>query len=84
MYGNSSYNSLCKKYKIPSSSQLREWINQYEQHGEDGLQNKLVKRKYSGEFKLGVLKYRQVNRLSYKETANLFDRDRIYFGKKYE
>lgn len=44
MYGNSSYNSLCKKYKIPSSSQLREWINQYEQHGEEGLQNKLVKR----------------------------------------
>ena len=73
MYGNSSYNSLCKKYKIPSNSQLRVWINQYEQYGEEGLQNKLVKKKYSGEFKLRVLKYRQTNRLSYKETANHFD-----------
>lgn len=63
MYGESSYNSLCKKYKISSDSQLREWINQYEQYGEDGLQNKLVKKKYSGEFKLRVLKYRQTNRL---------------------
>lgn len=70
--GEGSYNSLSKEYNIPDHKQIRVWVNQYEQFGEEGLKRKLTKTKYSGEFKLRVIKYRQINRLSYKDTANHF------------
>lgn len=67
-----SYGYLKKKYDIPSQSIIEEWIRLYQQYGEEGLEKRLTKTTYSGEFKLRVIKYRQINRLSYRETANHF------------
>lgn len=62
---------LSKKYGIKDST-IKNWINQYKMYGEDGLRKSMSKAKYSGEFKLSVLKYRQNYELSYKETAEHF------------
>ncbi len=63
---------LAKKYGISDKSLIQVWINAYAQNGEEGLNRKVTKTEYSGEFKLRVIQYRQINRLSYQETANHF------------
>lgn len=70
--GGGSHRYLAEKYGISASSQIHSWINTYEQDGEEGLNRKITKTKYFGEFKLRVIQYRQINRLSYEETANIF------------
>lgn len=69
---NCSYGFLAKKYKLQSEAQIKDWLNKYEQHGEKGLKRKLTNTKYSGEFKLRVINYRQTNGLTLQETANHF------------
>ena len=71
--GDGSKLYLCIKHGVSDESQVRKWINQYNQFGEEGLRKKISKTIYSGEFKLGVLQYRQINKLSYRETANYFN-----------
>src|SRR5690625_7788322 len=63
---------LAKKYNISSKSVVSNWINTYEQYGFEGLRHKTSKQIYTGDFKLRVIQYRQINRLSYRETANYF------------
>lgn len=70
--GSDGFTALSKRYDITSSTILKGWVNNYRQFGTEGLQRKMSKAKYSGEFKLSVLKYRQDNQLSYRETANHF------------
>lgn len=66
------YKTLAKKYNIKSKTQIENWVNRYEQFGEEGLKRTKTKKSYSGEFKLAVLQYRQVNKCSYREAANHF------------
>ena len=66
------YKTLAKKYNIKSKTQIETWVNRYEQFGEEGLKRTETKKSYSGEFKLAVLQYRQVNKCSYREAANHF------------
>lgn len=77
-YLSGEYSSidLTKKYNISGDALIFTWLNQYEQYGEDGLKHKTTKQKFTGEFKLRVIQYRQINRLSYRETANYFKIDR--------
>lgn len=70
--GEIGFTSLIRKYNISSTSLLRAWVNQYQQSGTEGLQREMSKAKFTGEFKLSVLKYRHENKLSYRETANHF------------
>ena len=67
------YNTLTKKYNLSSRSLMVKWVNQYEQFGEDALKKKMTKTYYSGEFKLRVIQYRQINKCSYREAANHFE-----------
>lgn len=62
---------LSKKYNIKLRT-IKNWINQYQMFGEDGLKKSMSKTNYSGEFKLSVLKYRQNHELSYRQTAEHF------------
>ena len=62
---------LSKKYGI-SEHTIRTWIDSYKILGEEGLKKSMANSSYSGEFKLSVLEYRQVNGLSYQETAEHF------------
>lgn len=62
---------LSKKYGI-NEALIRSWIDSYKVLGEEGLKKSITHNSYSGEFKLSVLEYRQINGLSYRETAEHF------------
>ena len=62
---------LSRKYGVPRDL-IRSWINSYEILGEEGLKKSMTDSSYSGQFKLSVLEYRQINGLSYQETAEHF------------
>lgn len=62
---------LSKKHGI-SRDTIRGWIDLYKILGEEGLKKSIKDNSYSGEFKLSVLEYRQINGLSYQETAEHF------------
>ena len=66
------YGIVAKKYDIPWST-LRGWVNQYKYGGFDNLSKKLKNNKFTGEFKLSVIQYRQINNTSLKETAEHFN-----------
>ncbi len=63
-----SRNDAAKKFNIPSSTIIKEWIRKYKEHGVEGL-IKQQKCSYSGEFKQNVIEYMHKNHLSATETA---------------
>ncbi|WP_282929193.1 helix-turn-helix domain-containing protein [Anaerococcus sp. Marseille-Q7828] len=62
---------VAEKYNVPKDT-LREWINKYKSGGFDNLSKKLKNNKYTSEFKLSVIQYRQINNTSLRETAEHF------------
>src|SRR5690625_2296026 len=70
--GTLGYTLLSKKYNIPSKSQLQKWVNQYKKYGKEGLKTKRWNKKYTLNFKLDVLRFKQDTGASYKDTANAF------------
>lgn len=70
--GHQSYRIIALKYGVSSCSVLRIWVNQYKEFGEEGLEIKSRNTVYTSKFKLSVLKFRQENMLSYRDTANHF------------
>ena len=63
---------VADKYNIPKST-LELWINQYKFGGFDNLTKKLKNNKFTSEFKLSVIQYRQINNPSLRETAEHFN-----------
>ena len=63
--------TIAKKYNIPEGT-LVNWINKYNSGGFDDLTKKQYKDKFTSEFKLSVIQYRQANNISYRETAEYF------------
>ena len=70
--GPLGYKALTKKYNLAHPSLVKRWVNQYLEFGPKGLDKKLKKKAYTRDFKVSVLKFRQENKLSYRETANHF------------
>ena len=68
---NYSYLECCKKFNIPSKTQIKEWVKKYKQHGPEGL-IKHKKSSYSGDFKQYVVEYMRDNHISATETAVYF------------
>lgn len=62
---------LSKKYNIPQGT-LVNWINKYKAGGFENLNKKKYKSEFTSEFKLSVIQYRQINNISYRETAEHF------------
>ena len=62
---------VAKKYNIPNST-LENWIVKYKSGGVDSLSKNLNNNKYTSEFKLYVIQYRQINNTSLRETADHF------------
>lgn len=52
---------------------MKNWIHKYSSGGFDNLSKKNKKDKFTSEFKLSVIQYRQINNLSYRETADYFN-----------
>lgn len=63
--------ALAKKYNIPEGN-LVNWMNKYKSGGFENLDKKEHKSKFTSEFKLSVIQYRQINNVSYRETAEHF------------
>ncbi|WP_416334726.1 helix-turn-helix domain-containing protein [Anaerococcus sp. DFU013_CI05] len=64
--------AIANKYNIPDST-LENWINKYNSGGFYDLTKKQNNKKYTSEFKLSVIQYRQINNISYRQTAEHFD-----------
>ena len=63
---------VADKYNIPKST-LELWINQYKFGGFNNLTKKLKNNKFTSEFKLSVIQYRQINNTSLRETSEHFN-----------
>ena len=63
---------VAKKYDIPDGT-LKNWIHKYNSGGFDNLSKEIKKDKFTSEYKLSVIQYRQINNLSYRETADYFN-----------
>ena len=75
---------VADKYNIPKST-LELWINQYKFGGFDNLTKKLKNNKFTSEFNLSVIQYRQINNTSLRETAehfNLVNETMVYSWEK--
>lgn len=64
--------SIAKKHCIPKAT-LEQWINKYNSGGFKNLSKKLKNNKFTSEFKLSVIQYRQINNTSLRETAEHFN-----------
>ena len=66
--GHHSRAGTARKFGMPSSTPLKEWIKKYQEHGPEGL-IKQQKSSYSGEFKQNVVEYMHDNHLPATQTA---------------
>ena len=64
--------AIANKYNIPESN-VKAWVDKYKSGGFDNLSKKLKNSKYTSEFKLSVIQYRQINNTSLRETADHFN-----------
>jgi transposase len=68
--GKGSFKSIARLHGL-SDAQLRRWVAAYQQHGVSGLARSL--RQYDAAAKLSILRRMWRCRLSYNQTAALFD-----------
>ena len=61
--------TIAKEHGI-DYGELRRWVHLYELHGVEGLT--AVSGTYNGEFKIYVVEYMHINKMSLKGTANYF------------
>ncbi|WP_297282281.1 helix-turn-helix domain-containing protein [uncultured Anaerococcus sp.] len=64
--------TIANKHNI-SNSTLRNWIIKYQNGGFNNLSKKQTQDKFTSEFKLSVIQYRQINNTSLRETAEHFN-----------
>ena len=68
---NHSYTECCKKFNIPSSTPIKQWVERYKLYGIEGVFKQQLS-SYDGIFKQNVVEYMHANHLSATETANHF------------
>ena len=69
LYGKIGSTTLAKKYNIKSQNQVRQWIHNYQEFGDEGLKRSRKKETYSFEFKLHMVESYLSNEVSYEELA---------------
>lgn len=70
--GMNGYKILAQEYRIPNTTQIRNWVSQFQQYGANGLERKQTKTKYTSQFKMDVLHYRKTTGASLLETGEKF------------
>ena len=63
---------LARKYGMPSSTPIKQWVQAYKVFGEESLQRKTSMKTYCVQFKLDVLHFMKHTRASYQDTAIQF------------
>jgi transposase len=66
------YNLLAKKYNMPSSTPIKEWVKAYEKFGSKGIMAKKQNQSYPVQFKLDVLSFMKRTGSSAMDTALRF------------
>ena len=74
--GHHGREDAAKKFGIPSSTPIKEWIRKYKEHGPEGLLKQLNS-SYSGDFKQSVVEYMH-------ETIYLRQKQRYILGYKHQ
>jgi transposase len=78
LMGLAGYKTLSLEHDV-ARSLIRRWVAFYRHHGVEGLKRKTAR--YSADFKLSVLQHMWKAKLSYSETAALFNiRGQCYLG----
>ena len=75
---------VAKKYDIPEGT-LQKWIIKYQSGGFDNLSKKQNQDKFTSEFKLSVIQYRQINNATLRDPAehfNLVNESMVYIWDK--
>lgn len=72
LYGNLGYTSLTKKYNMPSTSPLKNWVRSYQTQGMEGVKRRKTKVEYTVQFKLDTVQFMLETGASYSETAIQF------------
>ncbi len=67
--GKGGYKYLAKEYGISGTKQIREWVRNFENYGEEGLKKSEKNQKYSFDFKLSVVECYLTTETSYPELA---------------
>ena len=67
--GKGGVSSLAKKYGIPSATRIQEWVKAYQNQGDDGLMRSRQKKRYSYEYKLGIVEMYLASELTYMDIA---------------
>lgn len=68
--GFGGYSYLANKYDIKSATQVKDWINTYQNSGWEGLERKRNHKIYSVQFKVNAVELYLRTELSYREVAN--------------
>ena len=63
--------ALAKKYNVKSARQIRQWIHNYNEFGEEGLKRSRQKNNYSFEFKLHMVESYLSNEVSYEGKRSI-------------
>ena len=69
LYGKIGSTTLAQKYNIKSEKQVRQWIHNYQEFGDEGLKRSRKRETYSFEFKLHMVESYLSNEVSYEELA---------------
>src|SRR5699024_1225149 len=57
LYGNLGYTSLTKKYNMPSTFPLKNWVRSYQTQGMEGVKRRKTKVEYTVQFKLDTVQF---------------------------
>ena len=71
--GKLGYELLSKKFEMPSSTPIKQWVRAYKEFGKEGLLRKTRKEVYSVQFKLDVIHFMKQTGASYQDTAIEFN-----------
>lgn len=63
--GEGGVSSLARKWGLPDSKSLREWIRTYQTAGVEGVKRRRTLKDYSVQFKLDVIHFYQLSGESY-------------------
>ncbi len=69
LYEKIGSTTLAQKYDIKSEKQVRQWIHNYQEFGDEGLKRSRKNASYSFEFKLHMVESYLSNEVSYEELA---------------
>ena len=67
--GEGSYAYLAKQYNIRGKEQVRRWVHEYKEFGQEGLLRSRENNNYSFQFKLSVVELYLSSEVSYQELA---------------